>query len=144
MVTHKGALHEPEEARALCWCRRRAQGTLAREERLPGGRPDRLDAEVGYSGKHGMSGDGAPGPLVARGAHAMGAPARWRCAERPTYAPGWCACQRRGERVGGRSVWCPAVPLRHQAAREAGAAYERITWRPLPHEVRRMGTMRPH
>ena len=82
MVTHKGALNEPEEARALCWCRRRAQGTLAREERLPGGRPDRLDAEVGYSGKHGMSGDGAPGPLVARSEHAMGAPARWRCAER--------------------------------------------------------------
>ena len=64
MVTRKGALNEPEDARAFCWCRRRAQGPRARAERLQGGRPARLDAEVCCSGKDGMSGAGAPGPLA--------------------------------------------------------------------------------
>jgi hypothetical protein len=40
--------------------------------------------------------------------------------------------------------WCPAVLLRHQAVWEAGEAHERMTWRPIPHEVRRMGTTRHH
>ena len=63
IVTRKGALNEPEDARAFCWCRRRAQGPLARAERLQGGRPARLDAEVCCSGKDGMSA-GAPAPLA--------------------------------------------------------------------------------
>jgi len=56
MGPRKGALHEPEEARALCWGGGRAPGTRTRPERLPGGCPARLDPAVCGAGKDGMSG----------------------------------------------------------------------------------------
>jgi hypothetical protein len=43
----------------------------------------------------------------------------------------------------GGGVWYPAVLLRHEATWEAGAAHARMPWRPIPPEVRRLGTTRP-
>jgi len=76
MVPRKGALNAPEEACALCWCQGHAQGMRAREEHLQGERPARLDAEVSSTGQDGLSGAGAPGPVVACGDRARGAKAR--------------------------------------------------------------------
>jgi hypothetical protein len=82
--------------RAFCWCRGRAQGTLARAESLQGGRPARLDAEVCCSGKDGLSGAGAPGPLLVCCDHAMDAHARCLCAE----PAGWMGPSRAYHDVG--------------------------------------------